>query len=248
MKTARARSQDPITTTMTVLVALVALVAIAAVGGCHRRPAGATASVAMVNPLTSGGVSTPVPLRIEDPNERQMELPPGALTDEAVLTSADNERICVAVTLRDLEAAWTQVPTYQLEVSSSNLEVARTGAAPLIEAGEVAQQIVPGSRYEQEPTGRYEQRCVESQTLSNGGQVCVRWRDEPIYQSVRYPESYPVYTASHTVCVPNEGLVSPVTEWVRVRLVDPANPRGGTSIFRAQTGRVALNFEWRFAR
>lgn len=211
--------------------------------GCAGRGGGLISQTTVRHPMNGGAVNPNVALVIEDEGtERAHGITPGSLRDEVALTQANAQQLCFEVTVRvpEDEQQWADMNSYLFQILSSDTE------SEPIENAQIAPRpvqsvVLPGERNEQIPTGGHRTYCASRDGRGN----CLEVRSEPIMRTIRVPTPRTVFIGGGQVCFANQGVLSPSTTWMRMRMVDPANPRGRAGY--VGRGRLGLNYEWNFA-
>lgn len=226
---------------------VIALVLLALVPACARRGGGLLATGTTVNPIVGGTVNG-TPLIINDgDSESRHGLANGAVSHSARLLRADAGEICFEITVSapEDEGAWANPSAWEARlISSTAPDVNTAGTASVMPTGSSAVTL-PGTIPEEQYAGT-ETYCAEFDSYNN----CISWATQPVYNTIYIPHTWVVHTGVGQVCWPNTEVLTAETEWLRLRLVDPANPSGrvGAGFGFVATGRVGLNFEWELAR
>lgn len=159
--------------------------------------------------------------------ERARGLPEGTLTDTASLTEVTPERICLHTNLWALDEVQPDRGVYQnysIGLLNDQDGVVNDQAQVALEQPITQQYNGFIQRREQTGTRRV---CAQYRN-----RVCVRYRTEPVYRTVRYPHVWQVTNYPANICFPNGGFVTPSTSRVSLE-VDGHGP-----------GRMV--FEWQF--
>lgn len=225
---------------MTRYIGFFALLSIAVLGGCAGRGGGLLQRTTIQHPMTGGGVAGGAPLVFREPDtEQDLGIQAGTLDDQATLVRADAEQVCFDVTVRvpEGEEQWANLTSYRIQLLSTESEAAFEN--PMVSGRPVQAFTLPGTAREQIPTGGQRTYCA----YRDGDGLCQEYRTEPIMRTIRVPTTRTVYEGGGLVCWANQGILSPSTTWLRMRLVDPENPGGRRGMYR-QRGRLGLNYEW----
>ena len=159
--------------------------------------------------------------------EQARGLPPGSLTDSASLTEVTPERICLHTNLWALDEVQPDRGVYQ------NYSIALLNDEEGVENDQA--QVMMEQPMTQQYNGfieRREQVGTRTVCAQYRNRSCVRYRQEPVFRTVRYPHVWQVSNYPANICFPNGGFVTPSTTRVALE-VDGHGP-----------GRMV--FEWQF--
>jgi hypothetical protein len=191
---------------------LVALVAVAA-SGCVRA-----SDIDIRHPLVARAVD---PNQIVKPHgfaEQQRGIPPGSLSDLAVLTELSEQRICFDATVRelspvDLSSGMSTISTPGYEsVGGAQVQADPPQITPYNGLVPIRVQVGMG-------------RVCTARTY-NG--YCLAWAFRPIYGTRFVPGRVDVYATHARMCFGNNGAVTPKTEQIRLE----ANAMAKKVVFR----------------
>lgn len=190
----------------------------------------ATPEVTLRNPLIGGGAL--VPSRIAKTHgwaESNSGLPPGSMTDQAVLDAVDVQQVCATVTLHELMPIDLNAARINFEASPGPTVVPTVAAEqPVVQTfnGLVAQRTQTGTREE----------C----TYRNGQSVC---DTRPIYSTTMVPGPVQVFATRGRLCVPNNKVVTVDTRKVTLNISIPtAAP--GSGFMGIGSGSKDIDFTW----
>lgn len=192
----------------------------------------ATPEVTVKNPLASGGALAPS--RIAKPHswaESSSGLPPGSMTDEAVLDTLDAQQLCVTVTLHELAAIDLNAAKLNFELSPGPTVIPTIAAEPPVVQnynGLMAVRTQTGSREE----------C----TYRNGQSIC---DTRPIYSTTMVPGPVQVFATRGRLCVANNKLVTAETRKVTLNVSLPTFTPGG-GFMGMGGGSKDIDFTWGF--
>lgn len=222
--------------------ALALVLLVASLTACGGRGGGLIAHGTIVNPIVSGTVN-PQPLVIDDDRaEARHGLGAGTVTHSARLLRADAGEICfeIMVSAVEDEGVWANPAAWEARlISSTAPDVNVAGVASVMPMGS-SYAVYPGTTPQEQYAGT-ETYCSQWDSYNN----CIYWSTRPVYQTIYVPYNWTVNSGVGQVCWPNSGIVTNETTWLRMRMVDPANPSGRTGM--TGTGRTGLNFEWDLA-
>lgn len=214
-----------------------------ALAACGGRGGGLLARGTTVNPIVQGTVSA-APLVIDDDGaEGRHGLGSGTVTHSARMLRADAGEICFELTVSatEDEGVWANPASWEARlISSTAPDVNMAGVATVMPMGS-SYAVYPGTMPQEQYAGT-ETYCSQFDSYNN----CIGWSTRPVYTTIYIPYNWTVNTGVGQVCWPNTGIITPETEWVRIRMVDPANPSGRVGF--SGSGRAGLNFEWELAR
>lgn len=192
----------------------------------------ATPEVMIKNPIVTGAALAPT--RIAKPHnyaESANGLPPGSMTDEAILDALDAQQVCVTVTLHELAAI--DLNTAKINFASSpgpTVPPSITAEPPIAQTynGLVPHRVQTGTREE----------C----SYRNGQSVC---ETRPIYSTTMVPGPVQVFATRGRLCAPNEKLVTDQTKKVTLNVSLPTHTPGG-GMWGFGGGSKDIDFTWGF--
>ncbi len=190
----------------------------------------ATPEASIRNPLITGGALTPSRIaKSHSWAESNHGLPPGSMTDEAVLDGLDAQQVCATVTLHELAPIDLNSARINFEISPGPTVVPTAAAEqPVVQTynGLVAHRTQTGSREE----------C----TYRNGQSIC---ETRPIYSTTMVPGPVQVFATRGRLCVPNSKLVTAETRKITLNVSLPtAAP--GSGFMGMGGGSKDIDFTW----
>ncbi len=201
-----ARPTRPFARARHVLVVTSLALASALALGCFRHSEVVTT---MGNPFVVGGVMPNEIQQLYASTERNRALPPGSMTDKAVLTQMDANAVCFQVELRALDEGggqtWTDLRNWDVSLLTGEIEMVE----PSIELYPPTHNQYNGRTRQQVQVGQ-RQVCVDDrgrerpQRTVTQAAPCTRWETRPITESRWVPAILTVTTASANVCFQNQ--------------------------------------------
>ena len=149
------------------------------------------------------------------------------MSDDAVLDSADKDQICVTVSLHELGAIDLAAAEVKLTTSTASV------LQPTLTPEQPSSTTYPGLVPHTEQTG------FRSVCQSNG--VC---NITPVYSTTMIPGPVTVYATRGRFCSPNQGLVTPLTTDMELRVATQVAPHPGLM----GHGEKKAVFRWAFAK
>jgi hypothetical protein len=191
---------------------LVAFACVAA-SGCVRA-----SDIDIRHPLVARAVD---PNQIVKPHgfaEQNRGIPPGSLSDQAVLMELSEQRVCFDATVREL--APVDLSTGMSTMSTPGYEAV---AGAQVQADPPS--VTPYNGLVPIRTQVGMQRVCTARTY-NG--YCLAWAFQPVYATRFVPGRVDVYASHARMCFPNSGAVTAKTEQVRLE----ANAGSKKVVFR----------------
>jgi hypothetical protein len=198
----------------------------AVIAGC------AGPDLTMPNPIVSGNLATNHIVKDHGFAESHNGLPVGSMSDEATIEALDKSQICVTVSLHELAALDLTQAEVKLESSTGELHQPQLNAEPPTQ--QTYQGLVPHT----EQTGT---RLECQSNASTGTTTC---QTRPVYTTTMIPGPVNVFNTKGRVCAPNQGLVTPATKDLALKISTPTAAPGGFMGMGHGSKKVA--FRWAF--
>jgi len=184
------------------------------------------------NPVVSGTVAPNRIVKQHGYAESGAGLPPGSMSDEAVLDTLTPQEACVSVSLHELSTIDLQTASVRFgSDSGASMLPAMTITPP---TSQTYRGLVPHT----EQTGT---RMV-CNSDANGQVVCV---SQPIITTVMIPGPVEVWNTKGRLCAPNAGVITPTSKELDLEIVTPTAARGYMGFGHGSKKTV---FRWAFAK
>ena len=204
-----------------IIAALIA--AAAATTGC------AGPDLVMANPVTSGTVPQNHVVKKHGYAESQNGLPPGSMSDEAIIEQADKTQICTKVVLKELSA---------IDLSAAEIKVTTSSGAllqPTLTAEPPTSHSFEGLVPHREQTGTH--------TTCKGEGDSVVCNTEPVYTTSMIRGQVDVFESRGRLCAANKGLLTTDTKDLTLKISTPTARPGAWGVGH---GSKSVTFRWAF--
>ncbi|MCA9536899.1 MAG: hypothetical protein KC593_24620 [Myxococcales bacterium] len=210
-----------------------AVTAVLGLSGCFRH---AEVITTIGNPFVVGGVMPNTVQQLHASTENQRQIPPGSLTDEAILTRMDESAACFSVSLRAIDEGsgqtWTDLRNWNVSLLVDNVEM----VDPAIELHPPEHNQYQGVSWQQVQVGQ-RTVCVDRNGVERAPNTitqanpCGRWETRPIMEGRWLPALVTVTTATGEVCFQNQGYLTASSAQVTLKM---------------ERARRRLDFTWEF--
>ena len=182
----------------------------------------------MRNPILAGALDQNHIVKAHGYAESQNGLPPGSMSDEAVIDTLDKSQVCVNVSMHELAALDMTQAEVKLKTDTGEL------LQPQLNAEPPSQQTYQGLVPHTERTGTR----VVCNTNSYGQTTC---ESQPVYSTTMIPGPVDVFNTKGRLCAPNQNLVNGQTKEMALKITTPTAARG------AWGGQAKKNVTFRWA-
>ena len=206
------------------------LISLAALLTCAAAATGcAGPDLVMANPVTSGSVPQNHVIKKHGYAENQNGLPPGSMSDEAIIEQADNSQLCTKVVLKELSAI--DLTAAEIKVTSSNGKVLQ----PTLTAEPPTSHSYEGLVPHREQTGTH--------TTCKGEGDSVVCNTEPVYTTTMIRGQVDVFESRGRLCAANKGLLTNETKDLSLKISTPTARPGAWGVGH---GSKSVTFRWAF--